>query len=292
MKRIIYWAAVLLFGSMIAASCKKDSSSDSMPAGSNNLSVYMTDGPAMFDAVYINIVSIDAKIDTSSHKNDDHFGDDDHDGDDDNQHDGDHDRFGTWINLNFTPGVYNLLDLRNGVDTLIATASTTGTVRKIRIKIGDGSYIIKNGTQYPLTLINWDNNKNYVYTNLHDEDRDDDNPAHIGIWLDFDLGRSIIEKNGHYYLLPVLKPFCDRKSAQIEGKVLPMNAAAVIQAYNATDTAMAFPNADGYFKIRGLNTGTYNVLFHSTNGYIDTTIMNVSVSRGHETELRTVTLHQ
>ena len=44
------------------------------------------------------------------------------------------------------------------------------------------------------------------------------------------------------------------------------------------------------FKVRGLAEGVYSVLYDGNNGYADATITNVSVSKGKEKELATVTL--
>lgn len=236
-------------------------------------------------------------MDTTIHKDDDHFGDNDRDDDNDDlksgDRDHDHDHYGTWVNLNLAAGKYDVLKLRNGLDSLVAQADVKGTVRKIRIKLGTGSYLVKGGTQYPLKLINMRNDKNYVYINLHDGDRDD-NMQTVKVWIDFDLGRSIIERDGKFYLLPILRPFCDRKSGRIEGKVLPRDAWAVVRAISATaDTSSALPDKeDGEFKIRGLKNGTYKVLYQSTNGYKDTAINNVVITNGKEVDLPTVTMHK
>ncbi|MBO9620890.1 MAG: DUF4382 domain-containing protein, partial [Niabella sp.] len=301
MKKIVYPVVLFLIGSAVVISCSKSdsgSNSSTPPAGAQSLSVVFTDAPVSYDSVLIDIASVEAKIDTTIHKDDDKFGDNDRDDDNDGLKAGDkghdHDNFGVWMNLNLPAGKYDFLKLRNGLDSLVAKADVKGTVRKIRIKLGNGSYIVKGGTKYPLQLINMKNNKNYVYINLHDEDRDgDDKSPTVKVSIDFDLGRSIIEKDGQFYLLPVLKPFSQRRSGKIEGKVLPRDAWAVVRAVSATmDTSSALPNKeDGEFKINGLKDGTYKVLYQSTNGYKDTTISNVMVSAGKETNLPTVTMH-
>ncbi|MGJ7031954.1 DUF4382 domain-containing protein [Niabella hirudinis] len=290
---------VSLGGLLIVACNKNDSEAGNQVTGPNTLSVYLTDAPVNYDAVFIDIVSIEAKIDSSAHKNEDHYGDEDDDHDDYDKKVNDHDQYGKWTNLNFTPGLYDVLKLRNGLDSLVARANVNGTARKIRIQLGNGSYLINGGTQYPLTLINEENKKNYVYIKLRKEDRDDDDDdddddrkvSGVKVWIDFDLGRSVIERNGKYYLLPVLKAFCDRKSGKIEGKVLPADAAALVRAINGTDTSTALPDrGDGEFKIRGLKAGTYKVWYQSTNGYKDTTLYNVEVTPGKEVELPRVIL--
>lgn len=284
MKRLFFlFTAIIAISSLILTACKKDSNS-----GTQKLSVYLTDGPVAFDSVFIDIAAIEAKIDTSTqHMHDDHHGDMDNDRDDSLRRS---DEFGTWTTLNITPGVYNVLSLRNGIDALVASGSITGTVRKIRITLGTNNTVVKNGVTYPLTLVN--GTGKYLYVQLHDEHRDHHISSSVAVWIDFDLGRSIIEHNGSYYLLPVLRPFCDRNFAGLEGRVLPAAAKTVITVYNSTDTATAIPNPDGYFKVRGLKQGTYSVLYDGISPYKDTTISSVLVTNDKVLHLADVILKQ
>ncbi|WP_018627360.1 DUF4382 domain-containing protein [Niabella aurantiaca] len=297
---------VLLIAGCIAISCNKSAvesssrqkndpeNSAQFTDPSKNLSIYLTDAPTRFDAVYIDIAAVEAKIDTGMHQNDDHFGDSDQDEDNDSKTPADsarnHDSYGKWVALNFTPGLYDVLALRNGLDTLLASGTVNGTVRKIRITLGEKSYLVKDSTERPLTVVTTRKNS-YLYVNLHRDNRQEDSTK-VAVWIDFDLGRSIIRRGNQYFLLPVLKPFFDSNSAQIEGVVKPGAAAALIKAYNATDTATALPNRNGYFKIRGLKEGTYSVLFDGSNEYKDTLVNDVATVRGKATTLPEITLVQ
>ena len=117
-------------------------------------------------------------------------------------------------------------------------------------------------------------------------------PSGVGtaVWVDFELGRSIVYINGQYYLRPVLRPFCNNNFGEIVGKVSPAAARAVVKVFNATDSSIAIPNPDGYFKVRGLNPGVYSVLYDGIDPYADTTITNVAVTVGRETRLAPVVL--
>jgi len=58
-----------------------------------------------------------------------------------------------WVTLNTYAGVYNLLGLQNGLDTLIASAIvTTGTVKEIRFVLGSNNSIKIANVVYPLTI--------------------------------------------------------------------------------------------------------------------------------------------
>jgi hypothetical protein len=268
---------------LLVASCQKGANSE----GVKQLQIFLTDGPNSYDAVNIDIQAVDAKVDTCDRsRHDDHFGDRDDDRDD---HERRRDEFGNWVSLSTPPGVYDILKLRNGIDTLLASGTVNGTVRKIRITLGSNNTVVKDGVTYPLQLIN--PTMNYLYIRLHDEHRRDSSDKE-GVWVDFDLSRSVVEINGKYYLRPVLRPFCDRNFAGVEGKVTPAAANARVIVYNSSDTSSAIPNLDGYFKVRGLPAGAYSVLFDAANGYQDTTINNVQLINGKHIRLPEVVLHQ
>jgi hypothetical protein len=147
--------------------------------------------------------------------------------------------------------------------------------------------VVKDSVSYPVNLL--PGVTNYIYIKLHDEHFQRTGDVQQ-VWLDFDVSRSVIEINGKYYLRPVLKPFCDRNSGEVEGKVGPADASATVKVYNASDTATAIPDKKGEFRIRGLSEGNYTVLYDANNGYVDTTITNVTVTKGRDTKLPAVSL--
>lgn len=285
MKRVQFFgvlALVLPLFTMALMSCSKSKNDR------KSVEIYLTDGPADYDAVNIEITSVEVKVDTStSHRHDDHFGDNDDHRDD---HLRQRDEYGVWQTLNFSPGVYNVLTLRNGIDSMIASAIVNGTVRKIRFTLGTNNTVVVNGVSQPLYLQN--PTSNYLYVSLYERHRGNSNNGSLAIWVDFDLGRSIVLINGQYFLRPVLRPFCNSNFGEIEGKVLPMAANPVIKIFSTTDTAIAIPNSDGFFKVRGLSQGNYTVFVDATAPYRDTTINNVPIYIGRDTRLNTITLTQ
>lgn len=252
------------------------------------LKVYLTDHPADYDQVLMNITTVEAKIDTGKATcKDDRHGSRpeafDHHGDD---HRSRKDAFGFWQTLGFKAGSYDLLTLRNGVDTLIATGTVTGTIRKIRIGVSSVT-VVKSGVSYPVIID--PEMQNYIYVHVHSKELDKRADS-SKVWVDFDVSRSIIEQNGKFYLRPVLKPFNDRNFGGLEGSVTPTDAGVVVTAYGSTDTATAIPDKRGHYCIRGLDGGNYKLVFDANNGYIDTTINNVVVSTGRKTRVADVVL--
>ena len=292
MKTSIKTFLVILVCSLVYVSCQK-SSVDASNSSKKNLTVYLTDDPSQYDSVLIDIRYVEVKVDTAKEReNDDHFGDNDKDDDDDHSH---HDQFGKWDTLSIAPGVYNLAALRNGVSVALGTANITGKVRKIRITLGTNNSVYISGVKYPLNLFPGTNN--YLYVKIHEEDEDDDDnnngnnvTTNASIWIDFDLSRSVIEKNGQFYLKPVLKPFSKKHFGSIKGKVFPQDAHTVVSAGNSQDVGTAIPEKSGEYEINGLREGTYSVIFHSFNGYRDTTINNVVIHKGTKVELPNITL--
>ncbi len=78
----------------------------------------------------------------------------------------------------------------------------------------------------------------------------------------------------------------------IEGTVLPYAARPYVTAWNDTDTATAKPEENGEYKIRGLNAGTYSIMFQGSFGYKDTTLTGIQVTNGQAVQIPLITLHQ
>ena len=250
----------------------------------------------MFDKVLIDIRQLEVCVDTSDHsssgssdddKDDDNSGrggsnnDDDDDDDDDKDDDENDDHSCNWQNINIRTGVYDLLSLRNGVDTLLGTAQIlAGRIRKIRLTLGANNTLVIDSVSYPLTLGGI--GQQSIEIKVSDDDLQMNSNRQGRITIDFDAGRSIISRDNRFFLYPKLKSFCDEKSARLEGRVTPLAAAPVlVTVYNATDTSLAIPDSkDGEFKIGGLKEGTYSVSFKGSNGFRDTLISNISISRG------------
>lgn len=283
---------VTLFTTLvILISCKKEGSFQSeIPEGQNKLSVYLLDGPYDFQQVNIDIQAIYVKVDTCDRSGWDDDDDDDHPGCDDD-HDSSYVNCEFWDTLTINPGVYDLLTLQNGVDTLLASGFVlNGRIERIKFVLGTNNSVMVDSVVHPLHLIG---NQNYVYVNLKREHFDSLSSNNFQLFLDFDVSRSIKKHNGKYWLKPVLKPFGRHSSGEIEGKVRPVHSHGMIMALNGTDTTFARPDHhEGEFKIRGLRPGTYSVFIDGINGYRDTTITGVEVRRGRDTELGTIRLTQ
>lgn len=273
---------------MLFFACKKENSGNSsIPTGKAQMSVYMMDDPIAFSKVLIDIKQVAVLVDTAAKQSDN---DDDHQWDD-NYRGCHNSNTLIWDTLSITPGVYDLLQLRNGTDTLLASGLiTNGKVLRVRVTVGTRDTVYTDSvTHYPLK-IGW--TSTFFDINLRRENISNVNNQQFQLWLDFDLARSILYWNGAYWLKPVVKPFNDKAKAKITGRVVPAGASPFLMVYNSTDTLYALPGWEGYYQLRGVDAGTYSIYFKGQHGYKDTTITNITVTAGKLTTVPAITLHK
>jgi hypothetical protein len=295
MKTVTKWlaAATSATAVLVFFSCHKSNSSDSnpnIPKGQSQVSVYMTDGPADFTRVMIDIRQVAIEIDTATKQNDS-----DRDDQWDDNYCGWHrtkdNSSVIWDTLNITPGVYDLLQLRNGADTLLASGLyATGKILKIRITLGsDNTVYTDSTTHYPLEIFG---PHPYFTINVSRTNVDNVTNNEFKVWLDFNLGRSVFFWSGTYYLNPYFVIFNYMQSAKVEGKVLPAGAGALVTGISGKDTIYAVPFYSGQFKFTNVPTGTWSFNFKGRNGFSDTTISNIRVDSMKTVTLPTITLHK
>jgi hypothetical protein len=278
MRNLFKYVMIVATGAIVFYACSKDKSdSSTVPSGKQELSLYLTDGPTdFFDKVNIDIKSVKVLVDTCDKSR--------------RRRENDSVQCKVWDSLTIKPGVYDLLSLRNGLDTLLAGGMVAdGTIRRIVITLGTNNSIVKDSVSYPLNLLN----DHSITIKLYGNEWENLASGRYRLWLDFDCGRSIVRlRNGQFNLVPFIRAFIVKESGSIKGVVKPGGSKSIVTVYNATDTAYALPWIDGQWKVRGLNTGTYSVYVNAGNGYQDTTINNVSVTVGKETNVGTITLHK
>jgi hypothetical protein len=250
----------------------------------------MMDGPVPYDSVFVDIRQIAVEVDTASKQSD---ADDDDEWDDGYCGRGRNasDKSVFWDTLKITPGVYNLLALRNGTDTLLGSSLiTTGKILKVRITLGNDNKIFTDSTtSYPLEVFG---PNPYFTINVSRTDVASVTNNEFKIWLDFNLSRSIFFWNGEFLLKPNIVVFNDQIMAKVEGTVLPKGAGALVEAINGTDTLYAIPWWGGQYQFRDVPTGNWTLTFKGDNGYQDTTISNIMVDSMRVVQVPTITLHK
>ena len=147
-------------------SCKKES-------GSTTLRVKLTDAPAAYDEVNVDIREVKVKLDGDST---------------------------SWISLPTTAGIYNLLEYQDGVDTLIAETVLTGNaIKEIRLVLGSDNNIKVGGEVFPLTIPSGSESGLKIKMNKTL------NGGIDYLTLDFDAALSVAEESGGFKLRPVIK---------------------------------------------------------------------------------------
>lgn len=157
---------------VILAACQKESNSDG--SGSRTLKVKLTDAPVAADSVNVDIrqVRVNFRNDSTG-----------------------------WVDLNTMAGIYDLLGLQNGVDTLLATGTIPSSdVQEIRFVLGANNSIVVNGVNYPLVIPSGAESGLKIKVNKQLSGPID------SLIIDFDAALSIHQAGpGNYMLRPVLK---------------------------------------------------------------------------------------
>jgi hypothetical protein len=298
MKTSTKWlaAACGISVTLLILACNKEmglsngNTGNQVPAGKEKISVVLMDGPVQFDSVLIDIRQVAVEVDTAQNQ-----------GNPDNPIFWDFNFFGfgrnrsnqsvIWDTLSITPGIYDLLQLRNGVDTLLATGIVTpGKILKVRVTLGSDNTIYTDSvTSYPLVVFG---PNPYFDINVRRDDVDSVNNSEFKLWLDFNLHRSIFFWNGEFLLSPQITVFNDQMMGRVEGFINPPGAAALVELYNRTDTVYAVPGWGGNYLVRGVNAGVYSIAVTGHHGYNDTTINNITVNDGETTRVPNINLHK
>lgn len=283
--------AALLFMTTFFACTKNGVNADQPGPNQNKLSIYLTDDPGYFDKVFVNIQSIAVKIDTAQSwwdQNDNHH------------HDwwsywsnlDAHDKDAIWDTLDIHPGIYNLLNLANGADSLLTSSNVAkGRIIAFKLTVGNtGNSVVKDSVSYPVNILpGW----NTVYVRVFGNCFQTVSSNHFKMWVDFDAGRSVIKVfNGVFFLRPFLRVFAVSNTGSIGGNIQPFDSYPVVSVENNTDTLYAIPGLFGNYLVMGIPAGTYSVFINASNGYQDTTIQNINVSQGKMTDLGKITLHK
>jgi hypothetical protein len=260
-KILTYSSAILIVALSIFIGCKKDG--NDTVGGSTKVQVRMTDAPGDFDEINLSVKEIVLISEGKPYV------------------------------MTSTRGTFNILDYRigtNNPDILVATGEMpSGEVTEVRLVLNDGSTIVENGVQKALRTPSGQSSgiKVKLNNNLSLEPG-----ATYSLVLDFDAAKSIVSLgNGGYLLKPVVRGVTIATSGLVSGFVMPLASHPEILVIKGTDTVGTIADPlTGKFTIGGLAAGTYSVKFAPVAGYRDSTITNVNVTTGQNTNLGTVTL--
>ena len=233
----------------------------------------MTDTPGDYDAVNVDIQSVQVNSNASASESDP-----------------------GWTTLNTgSIGVVNLLDYTNGTEKTLSSGDfPSGQISQIRLVLGSNNTVTMGQTTMNLEtpsaqqsglklLVNTTLNAGVTYK----------------FTLDFDAARSVVKTGSAKYILkPVIKVITEAESGAISGVVKPASENVAVYVISGTgdsaDTVATSyaPVDDMNYLLSGVPAGTYNLAFDpgETSTYNSFTMDNVSVSLGEVTQADTVNL--
>ncbi len=257
MKKFAIFTGVFALFLALMVSCKDNEGPNS--GGTAQLKIYLTDAPAEYDAVYIDVQSVEIHTDEDG-----------------------------WKTLNvINPGIYDLLKFNSGIDTLIIDEDIAPqTISQIRLILGDNNSLVVDGVTHALETPSAETSG--LKLNVH-------YTFEAGIayelWMDFDAEQSIVEKgNGDYSLKPVIHVYTQAETGAISGSIFPVDAAFYVMATTPSDTIGTLIADDGTFLIGGVPAGNYDVTFSAVAGFTDITVEDISVSTGNVTSIGVITI--
>ncbi len=251
---------ILLLTTTLFAACSQKESDEPQPLnGSAVFQVRMTDNPAGYDAILVDIREVHVHSNSSG-----------------------------WQVMQTNSGIYDLLELTNGVDTVIAEDELpSGNISQIRFVLGSQNQIVIDGDTLPLSIPSGQSSG--LKLNLHYELMPG---ISYSVLIDFDAAASIHQTgNGVYKLKPVLRVVAQGTDGSIRGEISPQVFAQIYAINESTsDTTGAFTNDEGRFMIYGLPEGTYRVDVWPVEPYQMQTLEDVTVINGVISDLGIIVL--
>lgn len=249
MKKLTIIVASLIAASFVLMRCGEDEKTA-------RLEVWLTDSPGDFQEVNIDIQGVEIN------STDDDAG---------------------WQTVPIDAGVYDLLKLTDGLDTLLGSIELpAGRVSQIRLKLGSDNTVKMDDTLLPLVTPSAQQSglKLNVNTTL-------EAGVVYKMLLDFDAARSVVVNPNQKILKPVIRTIVEAQSGAVNGTVVPVDASPAVYAVIGTDTVgTSFADAaTGQFVVKGLQPGTYSIRFAPSSDYTEKTVDGVVVLLGQSTNL-------
>ncbi len=245
---------------LITISCKKDTNTQA------TFELRLTDGPAVFEEVNIDVQGAEVHVnkDTASSSG--------------------------WQPLSINKGIYNILKLNNGVDTVLgSTKLPLGDISEIRLILGDNNTIKVDGKFLPLVVPSGDK----TGLKLKFEKKLLAGVSYK-VLMDFDASKSVkeVKKGSEYKMKPLIRLITEANNGSIRGEIGTTTCKTIVYAINGTDTLTStYPSTTNRFVLQGLAAGTYKVSIaaEGTN-CTGKTIDNVKVEIGKVTEVGKIQL--
>ncbi|MFB6317904.1 DUF4382 domain-containing protein [Saccharicrinis sp. FJH54] len=257
-KKTTYWGLALVFMGLSFVSCDKNL--ENYSPSTSKLKVTLADSPGDYEAVYVDIQGIMVHSVTEADSG--------------------------WITLpDIQAGIYDLLKLTNGVDTLLGENEIpSGYLSQIRLLLGPDNYLVTDGDS-----IHMDTPGAQQSGLKLDIDQFLEPDLTYHIVLDFDAAKSVISagNSGKYILKPVLRTLMEQTTGTLKGRLQPDSVIYAVYAVLNGDSISTFTDTNGEFIIKGLSPEIYSVYIDpgASSGLNDTLLPTVGVDKGIVTDL-------
>ena len=139
-----------------------------------------------------------------------------------------------WTSLDVEKGVYDILTLTNGLDTLLGSSELpAGKLSQVRLILGSNNSIKINDQLIALSTPSAQQSGLKLQVNAELQEG-----VTYRLLLDFDAARSIVKAgaSGKYNLKPVIRTILQAQSGAIKGLIFPIAASPAVYALSGTDT--------------------------------------------------------
>lgn len=256
----------VLATTLVFTACSSNNNSDM-----GTMKVSLTDAPAAYEQVNIEITQVLVNKDEDAEEPDTD-GEDNQDGEDENG----------WYSIMDDSMTVNLLDYQNGATLDLGEIELeAGRYNQIRLMLGDDNNVVIDGQTYAMFTPSAQQSGYKLNVNADVEEG-----QVYELVIDFDASQSInVTGNDRYILKPVLRTVDLEEQASISGTVLPLDAEPYVYAIVGQDTVGTQTDDEGSFRIVGLEESTYDVLFSPTNdAYADSLVEGIELEDGEEFE--------
>ena len=249
---------------LLLAGCSENTTDNSLSAGDGRLKLYLTDAPASYDAVNVNVLRVEV-------------------------HRSGMDSTSGWSVIESQPATYDLIQLRNGAMAVMGdTSLPAGSYTQIRLILGEGCTVVVDGVPHDLSVPSGPQTGIKLNTPFVIEAG-----KLYELTLDFDADKSIHRTgNGQYKMSPVIRVQATAISGEIEGVVLPAAAKPLVRTIVGTDEVSAVADSlTGRYRFVALPEGVYALSFSSLAlTHRDTTVTGILVTAQETTAVDTMWL--
>jgi len=261
MRRLFLLSLASALAGFLTSGCSSNGGPTS-PAGMGTVRIALTDAPAAYDSVVLNVVQVSVHRDGPDNEG--------------------------WFTASTPDTMIDLLTLRNGVFKNLGTVMVpAGHYSQVRLLLGPGSYVVQSGVRHDLVVPSGLQTGLKLIGGF-------DVPAggNVDLAIDFDAARSIhVTGNGKYMMKPTARVQVVSTVGAISGSVSPADPPSGVFAMAGADTvASTVSGGDGSFMLSLLPPGSYDVHIDAPDAFRDTTITGVAVTAAQTTNIGVVTL--